>query len=96
MPDQNAPVRLGAALIVGDDACHAVHVHTSPDGIARIVEHIQRLDTEALGLPPGEYKNLTAVLGGSDVKVRVGRVALAAVESLVAGTLAEDEGAGRD
>lgn len=96
MPDQNAPVRLGAALIVGDDACHAVHVHTSPDGIARIAEHFKRLDKETLGMPAGECEIVTAVLGGSDVEVRVGRVALAAVESLVAGTLAEDEGAGRD
>ncbi len=95
MSDQTS-TRLGAILSIGDDACRAVHVHTSPDGIARIAEHFKRLDKETLGIPPDECKIVAAVLGGSDVEVRVGRVALAAVESLVAGTLAEDEGAGRD
>lgn len=90
MSDQTS-TRLGAALIIGDDACRAVHVHTNQDGIHRIVEHIQRLDVLALGLPPGEYENLTAVLGGErEADVRLSRVPTADVEALVAATLAEN------
>lgn len=96
MSEQNARVRLGAALIIGADACHAVHVHTDRDGVDRIARRIQRLGAKALGLPSGEFENVTAVLGGSrEADVLLGRVLARDVEALVAAVLAEDEGADR-